>query len=150
MLLVHDQRISSTLLSCTEVKGSPDECIATGHGFERKAGAGEEGRTDWLRHPIMLYVALPRRLSSRCMCIHTSHVLFSSRDQCQCNCSRNKYWCEMRQAFELVRLVRMKEKWGINLHSDATSPFRVPSTFNPRRVLKRRNYRYVDKSSTIL
>lgn len=44
MLLVHDQRISSTLLSCTEVKSSPDECIVTGHGLQRKAGAEEEGR----------------------------------------------------------------------------------------------------------
>lgn len=47
MLLVHDQRISSTLLSCTEVKGSPDECIVTGHGFERKSW-GQRKREDGL------------------------------------------------------------------------------------------------------
>lgn len=44
MVLLHNQRISSTLLSCTEVKGSPGECIVTGHGFERKAGGAKEER----------------------------------------------------------------------------------------------------------
>lgn len=39
--------LRTLLLSCTEVNGSPGECIVTGHGFERKSwggGGGEGGR----------------------------------------------------------------------------------------------------------
>lgn len=40
--------LRTLLLSCTEVNGSPGECIVTGHGFERKSwgggGKGEEER----------------------------------------------------------------------------------------------------------
>lgn len=42
-------------LSCTEVKGSPGECIETGHGFERKAGADrkrEDGLIEASNHAM--------------------------------------------------------------------------------------------------
>lgn len=38
--------LRTLLLSCTEVNGSPGECIVTGHGFERKSWGGGRKKTE--------------------------------------------------------------------------------------------------------